>query len=130
MRPSLSRLVVAESGSAAVDRDDDDLARWLGEQGWRIERVRAKDLERDRVALDAETLVVGSIQSVRAALRLLGSSLPDPDDYPALLQPHFRRQIWSSTVGSLRTRLDDGGSPVFAKPKELKRFTGRVFEQT
>lgn len=128
MRPSLSRLVVAESGSAGVDRDDDDLATWASEQGWQVERVRAKHLERNQVVLDRETLVVGSIQSVRAALRVLGSSLPDPDDYPDVLRPHFHRRTWSSTVGALRTRIDDGAGPVFAKSKQLKRFTGRVFE--
>lgn len=102
MRPPLSRLVVAESGSAGVDRDDDDLATWAGEQGWRVERVRAKHLERGHVIVDRETLVVGGIPSVRAALRALGAALPDPDDYPDILGPHFHRRIWSSTVGTLR----------------------------
>jgi hypothetical protein len=120
--------VVADSGSAWVDRDDADLAEWVGNRGWQVERVKAKDLERGRVPVDEHTLVVGSIQTVRAALRMLDISLPDPDDYPAVLEPHFHRRIWPSTVGNLQRQLDDGLNPVFAKPKQLKRFTGRVFE--
>lgn len=127
----MSRLVTAETDSRWIDRDEHDLAEYLEGRGWQVERVWAKDLERGRVALDRSTLVVGSIQSVRAALRILGTDLPLPDDYPDVLQPYLHRRIWSSTVGSLRGQLADGdGLPVFAKSKDLKRFTGRVFEST
>jgi hypothetical protein len=122
-------LVVSIDASVEFDADERDLADWLGTQGWQVDFVLAKDLERGRVRLDRSAVVVGSIPSVRAALRILGADLPDADDYPNELGPHFHRRIWSSTVGKLRAQLEAGtGDPVFAKPKKLKRFPGRVFD--
>jgi hypothetical protein len=89
-----------------------------------------KEMLRDRVPLERETMVVGDVPTVRFALGRLGIAFPEWEDYPPSLQSWLRRRTWTSTVGRIREQVLAGEiGPTFVKPKgRVKRFTGFVLE--
>lgn len=87
-----------------------------------------KNLQRRRVTLSRDALLVGDWDCVRAALTQLGVAPPEPDDYPASLRAFLQRRVWRSTLAAVESSLRDGSlGAVFVKPAARhKRFTGRV----
>ncbi len=97
-------------------------------RGLRVETFLHKHLSRGRVALSRQTFVAGRLAAVERALGQLGIEPPRPDDYPVAASPWFGREIWPSTLGAARARVEDRGEVLFIKPRaQVKRFTGRVF---
>lgn len=74
---------------------------------------------------DPEAVLVGGIANVRGRLEQLGFRLPGHEiEYPDALTPFCGRRIWSTTLKELARNSKDWN--VFVKPKETKRFTGKV----
>ena len=72
----------------------------------------------------AETVVVGGMGTVRAALEQIGIQPPSHASAPPVLQPYLGRKSWRTTFRDVR---ESGLFPVFLKPYEdAKVFTGRV----
>jgi hypothetical protein len=72
-------------------------------------------------------IVVGGIGIVRDRLQLLGVCT-DEIDYPAELHSFLGRRVWSSTIDTVSDHPE--WWPIFVKPVEGKRFTGRVVNGT
>lgn len=107
------------------------LAETLPRRGIPVTLFTAKQLARRQLALTPESLVAGSIDSVRSALKQLKIPLPEPHDYPDCLRPYLHRRVWTSTLGAELDRAADGAAPRFLKPAgHTKRFTGFVLEST
>lgn len=108
----------------------EDLAVVFAARGIPVELFTEKKLFRRWLPLSRTTLVAGSIPVVLNALKQLKIELPQPNDYPACLQPWFKRKIWPTTVGNLLVSATRAWErPHFIKPKaNIKRFTGKVFE--
>jgi hypothetical protein len=93
-----------------------------------VEFFTEKRIRRRQLPITKDTLVVGYVATVLAALKHLGIQAPATNDYPRALTPYFHRSLWESTVGQLVEGVYSGNPPIFAKPKDQKkRFTGRVF---
>jgi len=95
-----------------------------------VELFTEKRIQRRQLPISNDTLVVGFVPTVLAAVKLLGLQAPPTNDYPQALQSFLRRRIWQSTVAQLISHIYEGGAPIFAKPQgRKKRFTGHVFAQ-
>jgi hypothetical protein len=71
-----------------------------------------------------DCLVVGTVRSVRTAVRMLGYAMPTPLDYPNELIHLLGRRVWSSTMKNAR---ESSNWPVFVKPSlSHKLFQGYV----
>lgn len=80
--------------------------------------------EVDKLLLTPETVVVGGVGTIRAALARIGVTPPAPLNLPSALEPYWGRRIRSSSIGSL---LRDSCFPVFVKPMAFsKLFNGRI----
>lgn len=80
-----------------------------------------KDINRRRLNISNDTLVVGDIACIYGALKQLDCNIPEINDYPDCLKHLFYRRI------SLKYCRDINFFPVFIKPaKRLKKFTGFV----
>lgn len=128
--PTIRAALLQQRGNGRLDPEVRGIADELVRRGIPHELFFEKHLHRRRLALSPDVLVAGHIPTVVAAVRQLGVEPPPPDDYPAALRPWLRRHVWTSTVGAIVQRLQDGrGGPLFVKPAgRLKRFTGRVLE--
>lgn len=90
--------------------------------GYEVRRFRPAELP--SLALTADTVVVGGVGTVRAALERLGARRPPAVGVPAVLQPYLGRDSWRTTAADLRAA---GRFPIFVKPYEdAKAFNGRV----
>lgn len=105
---------------------------WQGfvERGYEVRFADWTMMASDSVAVDRETITVGSVAFVRRALRRIGIE-PAPLGYPARLQGYLGRRVWPTTWGEVRARIGEEGEadagPVFVKPREQdKAFTGYV----
>ncbi len=83
------------------------------------------------VAVEADTVPVGSVPFVRAwaALQGLETQLARqwPGCYPSALYKHLRRSVWSASLDEARALLRD--RPLFVKPAlfaDIKTFTGQL----
>jgi len=82
--------------------------------------------ELDSLPLTSDSIVVGGVGTIRAALERVGVSPPAPLNMPLALEPYWGRRIWSSTIGGL---LNETCFPVFIKPLAFsKLFNGRVIQ--
>ena len=74
-------------------------------------------------ALTVDDIVVGNIDFVESALRLLKLPVPQPDYYPKQLEWFLGRKIWKGELSEL-----DGMTqyPFFVKPQTHKIFDGMV----
>lgn len=68
-------------------------------------------------------ILVGGMGVVRQRLHAMGRGVPDLD-YPDELSHYLGRRIWKSTIDTVSSSSDTW--PVFVKPCEGKRFTGRL----
>ncbi len=76
----------------------------------------------DEIDLHDDTMVVGFVGDVRAAIKRLGHPPPDTPDYPTELNEFLGRRIYSAKLGNVRGMTEK----VFIKPKKHKLFTGHV----
>ena len=84
--------------------------------------------ELSALSLTPETIVVGGMGTVRAALERVGVRPPLHVSAPTVLLPYLGRESWRTTVREVR---DVGRFPVFIKPyEEAKVFTGQVVTNT
>ncbi len=70
-----------------------------------------------------EDVVVGGIGSCHAVMRRLGVQIPRIN-YPESLRPFLGRKLWQSTIDQVSN--DPESWPLFVKPVEDKRFTGKA----
>ena len=76
--------------------------------------------------LTPDTLVVGGMGTMRAALERVAGQGPPLAGVPAALVPYLGRKCWRTTPAEVRQA---GRFPLFLKPYEdAKAFTGRVVE--
>lgn len=84
-----------------------------------------KMISRGRVFVNPDTLAVGSVSFVKAALRKLGKQLPEHTPYPDVLKSILHREV--KQVAALKDALKIADRQrVFIKPQGWKRFTGLV----
>ena len=91
------------------------------------EVVQYTDDQMDDLLLETGDIVVGGIGYARRAFERLGLDVPHLDPVPASLQAFAGRQLWKSTIGEVRRRVN-AGEAIFVKPlpDQPKRFTGQV----
>ena len=70
-----------------------------------------------------EDVVVGYIGTVKRRLSDFGTQIIDTD-YPECLREYLGRRIWKTTINEVNSNPDLW--PVFVKPTNNKKFTGRV----
>ena len=89
-----------------------------------------KMMERNKIDLDNECLVAGTVPFVLQAMRRLGIDVPKHNPYPDVLTEFLRRKVWrQDRLRDVLAERDKGGSRVFVKPADgWKRFTGFVVE--
>lgn len=124
-----TRLVVQTYG--AKPGREESLVRSVAKQrGLPILEAGIKQMERGRIALQADDLVVGSVSFTKHAMRHLGIDLPDHTPYPPALAPWLHRAVRRiPQLGIVQKGLQEGGGPLFVKPADdWKRFTGFVAE--
>ena len=80
--------------------------------------------------LSSNDLVVGNIPGINQVLTSQGKPIPDIGDYPESLKGYLKRNIVEMTASELLYTVGVDEQVLFAKPKELKLFTGQVFTPT
>ena len=101
-------------------------ARGFAVLGYDVRYFLPADLA--QTPLTPETVVVGGMGTVRAALEQIGIQPPSHASAPPVLQPYLGRKSWRTTFRDVR---EAGLFPVFLKPyEEAKVFTGRVVSGT
>lgn len=102
-------------------------AAYLGlqERGYEIAFFNADNFDSQRI--DADTVVVGGVPFIQRAFVRLGIEAPNLESIPASLYEFAKRKLWTSTIGEVRSEIDQG-KPVFVKPVagQLKNFAGHV----
>lgn len=98
--------------------------------GWDVQTFLPKHLERGRVPLARDTLVVADVPLFMLALGQLGLEPPQENCYPPELAEFLLRRVWPSTMKALEASFfSTEGFEVFAKPRgRIKRFTGRMLD--
>lgn len=90
--------------------------------GYVVKYASVSQLQRKRIQLSPEDLVVGSIPFVKAGLKMFGKELPAPMPYPIELKSFLHRTIEVRSLNEVQAL-----SNVFIKPVDnLKDFTGFV----
>ena len=93
-----------------------------------IQLYTIKRIQRRQLPLTPRSFICGDMDCMHGAMKQLGIPIPAPVYFPQSLVGYLHREIWSDTVGGLRSRLEEDRRPVFAKPAgRAKLFTGRVF---
>jgi hypothetical protein len=124
----ITKAFIEELGSGRMESEMQDVYDELRHRNIPVELFIGKRLVRRKLSLARNTLVVGYVETVLAALQQLGLSAPPTNDYPSALQPYFHRHIWKSTLHWLHNWILEGNNAVLAKPDgRKKRFTGHVF---
>jgi hypothetical protein len=78
--------------------------------------------------LNKNTIVKGSIRTVRRALSLVGASQPKNIDIPESLMKFANRKIWKSTLGQVRRQWLVDRINYHVKPLDYqKAFNGHIF---
>lgn len=99
----------------------------LGARGLHVETFSFKRLARRQLTLEPRTLVAGDLDTMRLAFKLLELTGPFLPTYPESLRMRLGRRVWESTLGEVWEHVEQGGAPLFVKPRdEAKRFTGFV----
>lgn len=90
--------------------------------GFEIE-LFSKLSELDPTQLEQQDIFVGGIGTIRQRLRQLGIAYQEIN-YPKVVQEYLGRKIWYSHIDYVNTHPEMW--PVFVKPVEGKKFTGKV----
>lgn len=103
------------------------VAAELRNQGRAFEMAALSQLQRGKVDTSHASLVVGSVDFVKGALRRRGIELQPVDSYPPALAGLLYRQIWMSELCHVLDLIEHDARPLFVKPAvNTKRFTGLV----
>jgi hypothetical protein len=109
---------------------EEDYAVWLAfmVRGVPVQTYTRDDMLAGRCELRRDTLVVGSVRCVHAALQQLGVSIPKACDLPESLASYRGRRIWTSDWGTIHREFLAGRTePIFVKPlDDVKAFVGYV----
>lgn len=70
-------------------------------------------------------VVVGGIGACQAVLRRFGVQIPQIN-HPESLTPFLGRELWRSTINQVNNDIESW--PLFVKPVEDKKFTGKVIK--
>lgn len=126
----LKRALVQRSGDGTFLPEMKLAFDELTRAGWAVSTFIPKHLERRRVALTRDTLMVADVPLFESALRQLGIEPPQENCYPPELSDFLHRRVWPSTMKALEASfLGTSGFEVFAKPRgRIKRFTGRMLD--
>ncbi len=123
------RAFLLQSGNGRPLPEMRSLDAYFSRNGVPVNWFVEKKLLRRQLALDRKAFVGGTIPVMREALRQIGFELAEPQDYPECLRQFLQRRIWESSVAQVVAHIENGGEPVFVKPKgRAKRFTGFVME--
>jgi len=124
------KVIVSAKMPGKLDHEQKLVAEYAESLGVAVETASEKMMERGKVSLSPDILVMGTIPFVHHALRLLGSQLPPHIPYPEVLTPWLYRKVWQEkSLRRVLERMQDGGSALFIKPVSgWKRFTGFVPE--
>jgi hypothetical protein len=119
---SFKRLVVEAGGG----KEKEMMEEMAIKRGMFVVEATAKQILRKKAFVDQDTLVVGNIPFVRAALQQMGKQMPKHTPYPVEHAELMHRKV--RLIPSLRwalIQLENG--PMFIKPADgWKRFTGFV----
>jgi hypothetical protein len=100
----------------------------LSARGTPTQPFSLKQLQRGRIEVKPQTLVVGDHDVMRAAFKQLGIDEPGLADYPAGTDTFLRRRLWHSTLAEATAHVEQTGTALFIKPRAArKRFTGLVY---
>jgi len=114
--------VQSDDGGLPYSVNGSVAARGFAVLGYEVRFFRPAELP--ALSLTPETVVVGGMGTVRAALEQMGGSPPLHVGAPAVLLPYLGRESRRTTVGEVR---EAARFPVFIKPyEEAKVFTGQV----
>ena len=125
-----AKVIVSAKMPGKLDHEQRLIAEYAGSLDLPVETASEKMMERGKLALSVDTLVMGTVPFVHHALRLLGTQLPEHTPYPEVLKPWLYRKVWQEkSLRRVLDRLENGGPRVFVKPVSgWKRFTGFVPE--
>lgn len=103
--------VQAEGGVPATDSF---YRAWDGfrRRGVPVAPFEPKQLDDRSLPLARDTLVVGGVPVVEAALAALGVAVPPADNLPESLAAFRGRKVWTGTWGELRARYGKSGPPA------------------
>ncbi len=117
----------------------DDAGEWINEnaylafkgfynRGYEVRPYTAEQLHGQTLSLTAETIVHGSINDVRAALKQIGVAPPRYETYPHVLRKFMDRPPVEVSLSKVKEAVQSPGfKPCFIKPsQEHKAFTGLV----
>lgn len=127
----LARILVQRDPSTGEFINKNVYSAWYGftKMGATAESFVFSALLAGEVALERETVVIGGIQAVRAALAQLGAPPPENLDYPPALAEFLGRRVRRATVREAHALCvaDRFEPPIFIKPVTgHKEFTGHV----
>ncbi|MES2039687.1 MAG: ATP-grasp domain-containing protein [Pseudomonadota bacterium] len=123
-----TKLIVSAKMPGQLDHEQRLMADYAISLGVPVETASEKMMERGKVPLSPDVLVMGTVPFVHHALRLLGTRLPEHTPYPEALTPWLYRKVWQEkSLRRVLDRLKEGGPGLFVKPVSgWKRFTGFV----
>lgn len=125
-----TKVIVSAKMPGKLDHEQRLIAEYAASLDLPVETGSEKMMERGKLAISVDTLVMGTVPFVHHALRLLGIQLPEHTPYPEVLKPWLYRKVWQEkSLRRVLDRLENGGPRVFVKPVfGWKRFTGFVPE--
>jgi len=122
---------IQEYGNGKMEPEQEMLLNEFKSRGIPTKLFTKKLIDRRRLELSPETLVVGEVDVVLKALKYIGVDGANKESYPKSLKSFYHRDIWESDIKSVTNQLYNGDivSSIFVKPKdETKKFTGFVLE--
>jgi hypothetical protein len=114
--------IQADAGGQPYSANGASAARGFAFLGYEVRFFLPEELP--DLPLTPETVVVGGMGTVQAALSRIVTHLPSQTTVPTVLYPYLGRGCWRTTPQEVRQRQH---FPVFLKPYEnAKVFTGQV----
>lgn len=125
------RVVVQRRGPGQLQREEELVSTFVKRcLGVEVVEVHEKKLARNFFPLNSTDLVVGGVQFMKHAARILGKELSEHEPYPLCLRDYLYRDV--ERVRSLREakHMLDDGKRFFIKPEGWKTFTGFVCDNS
>ena len=127
----IKQAYIHEYAQGKLEPEHQDILNVLKEKNIPFKLFTNKQLDRRRLELNRETLVVGEHPVIRKVLKYMEIETRHEDCYPESIRQFLGRRIWTSTV---RNIIDNSygeklGEGVFVKPRRsTKEFTGFVMK--
>lgn len=123
----ITKAYIHEYGNQKLEPEHQDVIAVLKAREIDYELFTSKELNRNQLNLDKNTLIVGNHPTIHSVLKRIGYPLRD-DCYPKSLEKYLERNIWVSSVRKLLMESQyQEISQLFVKPKsQSKLFTGFV----